>query len=85
MYFCRDQSFVATDTCLSGETCVLSRQNTSFVGATVCLSFVATKIFRRDITVVEKNICRDKHNFVMTNVLSRQAYFCRDKRRVLCL
>ena len=34
--------------------------------------FVATKYFGRD-----------KHVFVDTNVLSRQAYFCRDKRRVL--
>ena len=28
-------------------------------------------------------VCRDKHDFVATKVLSRQAYFCRDKRRVL--
>ena len=32
-------------------------------------AFVATKIF-----------CHDKHNFVATNVFSRQAYFCPDKR-----
>ena len=30
------------------------------------------------------NCCRDKHNFVATKVLSQQAYFCLDKRRV-CL
>ena len=29
------------------------------------------------------NICRDKHNFVARKLLSRQTYFCRDKRRVL--
>ena len=29
------------------------------------------------------NICRDKYNFVATKALSRQAYFFRDKRRVL--
>ena len=29
------------------------------------------------------NIGRDKHVFVVTKVLSRQAYFCRDKTRVL--
>ena len=35
-------------------------------------SFVPTKIF-----------CRDKHNFVATKLLSRQAYFCRDNTRYL--
>ena len=28
------------------------------------------------------HFCHDKHVFVPTNRLSRQAYFCRDKRRV---
>ena len=44
----------------------------------------------RDKTVVVTNtgvsrqiFCRDKHNFVATKLLSRQAYFCRDKRLVL--
>ena len=33
-------------------------------------------------TFVMTNICRDKHNFVATKVLFRQAYFCRDKTSV---
>ena len=40
-------------------------------------TFVATKdVFCRDIIL-------SQHIFVATNVLSRQAYFCRNKRRVL--
>ena len=52
--------------------------------------FVATKIFCRDkrMLVATKricldgiqNVCRDKHNFFATNVLSRQDVFCRNKR-----
>ena len=42
-------TFVATNTCLSGQT-----------------------------------FCRDKYNFVATNVLSRQAYFCHDKKKKTC-
>ena len=37
-------------------------------------------------TSIVKNFfkkCRNKNMFVATKVLSRQAYFCRDKRRVL--
>ena len=75
------QIFVATNTILSEQTSALSRQSMSFVTTKVCLSrqtrvlakiFVATKIF-----------CRDKYNYGTTKVLSLQAYFCRDKRRVL--
>ena len=66
--------FVATKV-LSGPTRVC-RDKIMFIATKLsCLSwqnyvcrdkrFVATKIF-----------CRDKHNFVATNVLSRQAYFC---------
>ena len=33
--------------------------------------------------LVATNICRNKRVFVPTNVLARQAYFCRDKRRAL--
>ena len=32
---------------------------------------------------VMPNVCHDKHNFVTTKVLLQQAYFCRNKRRVL--
>ena len=51
----------------------------SLAGAATSIIFVATKVC----------VCRDKHNFVATKLvgtsllLSRQAYFCRDKRRVL--
>ena len=116
-YFCREKSFVAANTFLSG-------QKTCFVAIKVCLSrhisvnltsFVATKnmfvttnatkhfyfrdksmiiatdtclsrqnIICRDKTFVSTKIFyRDKHNFVATEVFSRQAYFCRDKRRIL--
>ena len=44
--------------------------NTSFVPTKVCLS--RQKYFSR----------QTKHNFAATNVLSQQAYFCCDKRRV---
>ena len=75
--FCRDKSFVATNTCLS-------RQNTSFVGTKVCMSrqnfrpdkhvFVATNI----ILSRQAYFCRDKHVFVATKVclgLSRQKLY----------
>ena len=39
--------------------------------------------FCRDKSSVASNICCDKHNFVATKVLSGQAYFCRDKTRLL--
>ena len=68
---CRATDCVAV---IRGSAKTLPRTNT-------CLSrqiFVATKHFFRD--KLKKN--RDK-SFVATKVLSRQAYFCRDKRRVL--
>ena len=50
---------------------------------------VTTKLLSQNI-FSRKKFCYDKHNFVATNiifvvtkVLSRQAYFCSDKRRVL--
>ena len=39
----------------------------SLVGAATSIIFVA------------RNICRDKHNFVMTKVLLRRTYFCRNR------
>ena len=47
---------------------------------------VATKVcLLRQIFVATKqtHVCRDKHNLVVTKVLTRQEYFCHDKRRVL--
>ena len=78
-------------------TKVLSRQNTSFVATKVCLSrqnqvlagaatsiiFVATKVIATNTFVATKHVfCRDKSMFLATKLLSRQAYFCLDKRRV---
>ena len=57
--------------------------------------FVATKVILSRLTLSPQNyvcrrkclspqkFCREKNMFVVTNVLSRQTYFCRDKRRVL--
>ena len=39
--------------------------------------------FCQDKSFIVTNICHDKCVFVMTKVLSQQAYFCRDKRHVL--
>ena len=39
--------------------------------------------FCQDKSFIATNICHDKCVFVMTKVLSQQAYFCRDKRCVL--
>ena len=63
----------------------LSGQNTCFVSTKVCLSrqnFINSCLSRQN-SCHNKMFCRDKHNFVATNItLSRQAYFCCDKRRV---
>ena len=84
----RDRSFVPTSILLSRHVFVvtnvcLSRQNfcrdkIMFVATHIChdKSFVETFIF---IFI----FCHDKHTFVATKSLSRQAYFCRHKRRVL--
>ena len=45
--------------------------------------FVTTKYFCCNKIFVATNICRDKNMFVVAKVLSRQAHFCCDKRRVL--
>ena len=62
---------VATNVCLSRQT--FCRDFFFF------FFFVATKYFCSEKTFVTTNICRDKHNFVATKVLSRHAYFCRDQ------
>ena len=80
--FCRDQSFVATNICLS-------RQST-FSVATKSLNFCHDKIVCRDkIMFVATNICSEKR-FIATNLIfsrqklsSRQGDFCRDKTRLL--
>ena len=88
-YFCRDKPmFVATEHVFVATmfaTKRLSRQ------IRVVLLFFCRH--RHDKHVSRQNIaplldfykifCHDKLNFVATKVMSRQAYFCRDKRRVL--
>ena len=92
--FCRDKCFVATKVCLSRQTRV-GRDKHTFVATNICRekhNFVPTKpcngkltcLSRQNTSFVSTKIfCRDKNNFVAIKVLSRQAYFCRDERRVL--
>ena len=91
-YFCCDKGFVVTNI-IFVATKVLSHQafslwqNTSFVMTKVCLSrqnFVTTNMcLSWQVFVATKIFCHDKHNFVVTNVLLQQAYFCHNKRHVL--
>ena len=63
----------------------------SLVGAAISIIFVATNVFVfvvteyfcHDKTFVVTNICRDKPVFVVTKVLSQQAYFCRNTSLLL--
>ena len=88
--------FVATNIILSGK--VLSRQKYVCARlCREKHTFVATKdVLCRDKRRVcrdKRRVCRDKHNFVgkgfvatkicLCAALSREAYFCRDKRRSL--
>ena len=58
--FCHDKNmFVATNICWT--SLLLSQQNTSFVVTKACL--------------LRQNFCPDKHNFVMTKLLSRQKWY----------
>ena len=72
---------------------VLLQQNTSFVAKKyVCHDkrvFVAKKTFVMtniccDTHVMTKTFCYCDKHFVITKLLSRQAYFCHDKRCVCC-
>ena len=74
---CRKYNFVATKVfhdehiSVATNTC-LSWQNMFFVITKSMLMLVTTKYF-----------CCNKQVFVATKALSRQAYFCRDQKRVL--
>ena len=73
--FCRDKSFVTTNTCLSPQTRVY-RDKTRLLSQQKydCrdkIMFVAKKYF----CFVATNICHDKHVFVATKVLSRQKLY----------
>ena len=80
----QNKTFVATKLCLS-------RQNLSFA-INKCLSQqnVCDKTCdKRRVLPRQTRVCRDKSKFVVIKLvatkvcLSRQAYFCRDKRRIL--
>ena len=60
---------VATNVCLSRQSFCLF----------FFFFFCRDKYFCSEKMFVTTNICRDKHNFVATKVLSRHAYFCRDQ------
>ena len=82
--------FVATNTCLSRKVFLATNlilfvaTSLFFVATNTCLSqqnmpFVATKVCLSRQT----KLSLSREIFVATKVLSRQAYICRDKRRVL--
>ena len=79
---CHYLRLICRDKITFGEITLLSRQ--IFLATNTC--FLATKdIFHATkviMFVARQNFCRDKNMFVATKVLSRQAHFCRDKRRV---
>ena len=77
-YACRDKTFVATKFYLSQQIRVCRDKHTFSCEKRRVLS-LQTRVKK----IVATNICRNKHVFVATTVLSRQAYFCRDKGRVL--
>ena len=67
-------------TCFVMTNTFLSRQKYACRDRT----FVTTNIsLSQQKLCCDKHICHNKHNFVMTEVLSWQAYFCCDKRHVL--
>ena len=76
-YFCRDKHvvslFVATNMCFSRQNPFLSLQNY------VCRD----KYFSWQVLSRQKYFFATNIFFFATKLLSRQAYFCRDKRRVL--
>ena len=83
--FVMSNNFVTSKLLLLRQTCVLSWQkyachDKTFVTMNICLS---QQIFVATTFVTKYFFCRNKHNFVTTKVLSRQAYFCCDKRCVL--
>ena len=71
---CHDElTFVTTNACFSWQNILLSRQKYA----------CRNKAFVMTNTFAWKIFCRDKHNCVLTKVLSQHAYFCCDKRHVL--
>ena len=79
--FCRDKTFVATNTCI--KHVFVATKHVCYHDKRVRLSrhnnFCCDKI----IFVATKYFCRDKYVFVATKVLLRQEYFCRHKSKLV--
>ena len=88
--------FIATSFFLP-KVCMSWKHNfvaTTFVTTNMCLSRFS---YNKSMLVATKHICHNKHVFVTSSIchdktlvttniiLSWQAYFCHDKRHVLCL
>ena len=81
--FCRDRS-LSQHKYVFVTTKHVFRREKNMIVATKIIMFVAT-----NTCLSRQTFCLDKHTFVVkkdvaTNILSRQAYFCREKRRVCC-
>jgi len=55
----------------------------AFVATNICRHIHVCLSHKSMLVAINTCICRHKHNFVATKVLSRQAHFCLDKRCVL--
>ena len=48
-------------------------------------TYLSRHIFAaKKVCLSRQEFCRDRHHFVATKLLSRQVYFCRDKKDVFC-
>ena len=91
-HFCHDNFFVATSLLLSQQTRVCSNKRRHLFTTKVCLlrqisvtMNTNTSICCEKSYVIIKIFCHDKHNFVATKVLSRQAFFFFHQRTCMCL
>ena len=90
-HFCHDKSFASTNACLFNTFCPATNKthlllwqkyaccDKTFVMTKLCLPWQLHVCHGKNLVVT--NMCFDKHVFVMTKVLSQQAYFSSDKRR----
>ena len=83
-HFFRDKCFVATNTCLSRQTCVyhdktrlLSRSRQKYV-----CRVVATKVCLHNFVATKDVFCREKTHFCRNTVMFVAINICRDKRFV---
>ena len=80
--FCRDKTMlVATNTSFVGTKPVFCRDKTMLTATQLFQELPQVSFLSRKS---KSNICCDKHNFVATEVLLRQAYFCRYKIAFCC-